>query len=222
MKGESKMKKLLFAVSALAALSLLAPSSGFAQHVYFNQVGLYTTADALPDPLDPDAPITGTDDVGIPTTVFLVLTRPAAGETAYAGVRAFECQLNFNPIGGIFMLSGALGAPGLNIGDVDNIALGYLNYIVGFSAPVPVAPSESIILVTFSFLNQNAVPIEVTLNPAPGGSIPGQMVFLPDTPPILEQMFSSSGTPDGTAFTFNGVAVATEDATFGSVKALYR
>ena len=222
MKGESKMKKLLFAVSALAALSLLAPSSGFAQHVYFNQIGLYTTADALPDPLDPDAPITGTSDVGLPTTVFLVLTRPAEGETVYTGIRAFEVRINFNPTGGLFMLSGALAAPGLNIGDVDNIGSGYLEYIVGFGSAVPVAPSESVVLVTFSFLNQNAVPVLVTLSPPVAGSLPGQMVFSPDPATALFEMFSSAGSVDDAAFTFNGVAVATEDATFGSVKALYR
>jgi len=38
-KGKPKMKKLLFAVSALAALSLLAPSTGFAQAT--NTLGIY-------------------------------------------------------------------------------------------------------------------------------------------------------------------------------------
>ena len=153
--------------------------------------------------------------------MFLVLTRPAEGETVYSGVRAFECMLNFNPIGGIFMLSGVLGATGLNLGDVDHINLGFVEYIVGFGGPVAVT-AESVVLVTFSFLNQNAVPVEVTLSPPLTASIPGQMVFRPDDPPVLQQMFTSSGDPDGAAFTFNGVAVATEDATFGSVKALYR
>jgi len=40
------MKKLLFVASALAALSLLTPSSGFAQHVYGNQIGVYFDMDA--------------------------------------------------------------------------------------------------------------------------------------------------------------------------------
>ena len=222
MKGESKMKKLLFAVSALAALSLLAPSSGFAQHVYFNQIGLYTTNNALPDPLDPLVPITGTDDVSVPTTVFLVLTKPADGEVLYTGINAFECQLNFNPIGGIFMLSGALALPGINLGDDQNIASGFVEYIVGFNGSVPVTAEESAVLVTFTFLNNNAVPVEVTLSEPSAPSIPGGMAFKPDSQAVLKQMFPSSGDPDAPVFLFTGSAVAVENESFGAVKALYR
>jgi hypothetical protein len=207
------MKKLLFVVSALAALSLLAPSSGFAQHVYYNQLGLYMDASGFG--------ATGTMDVGIPVNVFLVLTRPASGESVFPGVKAFECQLNFNPAGNLFKLGDALAADGLNIGDVDNINLGYLEYVVGFSDVVPLQPDESVALITFTFLNNNAGPVEVTLGPPSQASIPGEMVFLPPTPP-LEIMYPSSGDPNDPVFIFNGDAVAVEDATFGGVKALYR
>ena len=213
MKGESKMKKLLFAVSALAALSLLAPSSGFAQHVYFNQVGLYMDANGFG--------ATGTNDVGTPVNVFLVLTKPAMGETVFPGVKAFECQLNFSPVGNIFKLGDALAAEGLNIGDVDNIAMGYLEYIVGFSDVVALQPDESIALITFTFMNLNAGEVDITLGPPSTASIPGQMAFLPPDPPLVA-MYPSSGATDAAVFKFNGMAVAVENETFGAVKALYR
>jgi hypothetical protein len=215
MKGESKMKKLLFAVSALAALSLLAPSSGFAQHVYFNQVGLYTTSSGL------GTNITGTNDVGVPVSVFLVLSKPAQGESVFPGVKAFECQLNFNPIGNIFKLGDALAADGLNIGDTDHIADGYLEYIVGFSDVVALTADQSIALVSFTFMNLNVVPVNITLGPPSVPSIPGQMAFLPPSPPLVA-MYSAGGAPDAPVFTFNGQAVAVENESFGAVKALYR
>lgn len=213
MKGESKMKKLLFAVSALAALSLLAPSSGFAQHVYFNQVGLYMDANGMGD--------TGTNDVGTPVNVFLVLTRPAEGESVFAGVKAFECQLNFSPAGQMFKLGDALISEGLNIGDVDNIGLGYLEYIVGFSDVVALQADESIALVTFTFMNLNPGVVEVTLGPPSVASIPGEMAFLAPNS-TLYPMFSSGGMPDAPVFKFNDMAVAVENESFGGVKALYR
>jgi hypothetical protein len=213
MKGESKMKKLLFAVSALAALSLLAPSSGFAQHVYYNQIGLYMDANGFG--------ATGTNDVNTPVDVFLVLTRPAEGEVIFPGVKAFECQVNFSPAGQMFKLGDALIAEGLNIGDTANIGLGYLEYIVGFSDVVALQPDESIALITFTFMNMNPGVVDVTLGPPSVASIPGEMAFLPEVP-LLQVMYSAAGTPDGSVFTFNGSAVAVENESFGSVKALFR
>lgn len=49
------MKKLFFAMSALAALSLLAPSSGVAQE--YNEIGLFTTS--TPTPTNEEACYTG-------------------------------------------------------------------------------------------------------------------------------------------------------------------
>jgi hypothetical protein len=211
------MKKLLFAVSALAALSLLAPSTGFAQHMYDNTIGLYTTPNGL------GVDNTGTNQIGAPVNVYMVLAKPAAMDgTPFTGITAFDCQLNFNPIGGIFVTGNALNGEGFNIGDVGSIDLGFLEFIVGFAAEVPVDPVDgSLLLVTLQFINSNVEQVDITMSPASIPSIPGTIGFLPGDPPLIE-MFPSSGSLDTPVFSFNATAVAVEDESFGSVKALYR
>jgi len=206
------MKKLLFAVSALAALSLLAPSTGFA-HDYDNQLGLYMTADANG--------LTGTSDVGVPVTVFLVLTRPAKEDgTAWSGITAFDCQLNFEPIGNMFKIGDALNGDGFNIGDAGHIELGFLEYIVGLSAQIEVVDGACL-LTTLQFINNNVGEVNVTLSPASVPSIDGALGFVtPDQ--TLQEMFPSSGNAANPVFTFGGIAVPVEGASFGAVKALYR
>ena len=210
------MKKLFFAVSAQAALSLLAPSTGFAQHTYDNTIGLYTD----PAGLDPDN--TGTDQIGAPVNVYMVLARPAAEDgTPFPGVTAFDCQLNFNPVGGIFVTGNALNGEGFNIGDVGSIDQGFLEFIVGFADAVTPEPDGSLLLVTLQFINSNVERVDISMSPASIPSIPGTIGFLPVDPPLVE-MFPSSGSMDTPVFSFNATAVAVEEETFGSVKALYR
>ena len=211
------MKKLLFAVSALAALSLLAPSTGFAQHVYDNQLGLYLTDDGFG--------ATGSDDIGAEIAVYLVLTRPATPSgVAWDGITAFECQLNFDPAGGIVKTSDALNGSGLNIGDVNNLANGWLEYIVGFAAEVPKDVNDAVLLVSFRFIHLVPGVINVTLGPITSAipSLQDKMSYV--TPnQTLDEMFPSSGAPDAPVFTFGGgTVVPVEDASFGSVKALFR
>ena len=69
---------------------------------------------------------------------------------------------------------------------------------------------------------------EVSLGPLDDSqSIPGEMAFLgghqssgPDY--ILTIMYSMGGSHDAPVFVFNGEAVAVENESFGSVKALFR
>ena len=207
------MKNLFIVMTMVAALSLVVLGSAVAEPTHFNEIGLYTTTDGFGE--------TGTDDVGVPTTVFLVLTKPASQGIPCDGIGAFECQLNFNPASfGLFKLFDALGAEGLNIGDVDHISDGYLEYIVGFSTGVPVV-AEAAVLIHFQFLRTSATPVEVTLGPVSFPSIPGQMGFLPPDPPI-EIMYSMGGSHEAPVFIFNGMAIPVESESLGSVKALYR
>ena len=208
------MKKLLFAVSALAALSLLAPSTGFAQHMYDNQLGLYLSPDGMG--------ATGTDQRNAPVNVYMVLTRPASNDgTPFSGITAFDCQLNFNPVGGIFMTGENLNGEGFNIGDTSQIGAGFLEFIVGFAAEVPAEADGSVLLATLQFINSNLDQINITLSPASIPSIPGTIAFLPGDPPLVE-MFPSSGSWAAPIFSFGGEATAIEEESFGSVKALYR
>ena len=207
------MKKMLFAVIAVFSISLLAPGTSLAEPTHFNELGLYTTTDGYGD--------TGTSVIGSPVDVYLVLTKPAANGVPSEGVKAFECQLNFSPVGDLFLLSWQLLALGLNIGDTDHLFEGYLEFIAGFVDVLP-GVDDAVALVHFQFLNFNSSPVEVTFSPVSVPSIPGQMVFLPTSDDGLEIMYPVSGHPDAPVFIFGDMAIPVETESFGSVKSLYR
>ena len=111
--------------------------------------------------------------------------------------------------------------PHLNIGNVDNIGSGYLQYIVQYVNDEPVF-DEAIVLVRISLMHTASGVIEVTLGPIGSySSIPGEMSFI-SVPNQYEVMHSISGSHEAPVFLFGGEAVAVEKESFGSVKALYR
>ena len=214
------MKKLLFAVSALAALALLAPSTGFAQtHVYSNQVGLYTTPDGHGD--------TGIADIGAPVFVYLVLTKPTDvenGEAPYPSINAFECTLAFDPVpnNNLFMLAANLPPSSLNVGNRTNINEGFLDFIVGIDVnnPVPVV-DDAATLITFQFINNSVEGFTVSLIPTEVPSIPGKLAFQ-GVSGELRELYPSSGDHGTPVFRFGSPVVAVESESFGTVKALFR
>ena len=216
-KGNRKMKKLLFAVSALAALSLLAPSTGFAQHESSsnNQVGLFLNADGTGD--------TGTFEVGVPVSVYLVLINPTDVEDAeapYATINAFECMLNFNGPA-LFKLADTFPPTAVNVGDNSDINQGFLEYIVGLGTSADVA-AGSVTMISFQFMATNPGITEITLTQTSAPSIPGVMAFQSVTGQLRE-MYNATGTAGNIVFNFNAVGpVAIETESFGSVKALFR
>jgi hypothetical protein len=189
------------------------PSAGSAQHLYANQIGMFMNPDGTG--------ASSTDQIGAPVNVYLVLIKPTNHlGVPFPGITSFDCQLNFSPIGGIFVTGNALNGPGFNIGDVGNISSGYLEFIVGFAEMVP-SVDEAILLVTLQFINSNVQMVYVTMSPASIPSIPGAMGYLPGDPPLIE-MYPASGHYDNPVFTFNGETVPVERESFGSLKALYR
>jgi len=210
------MKKLLFAVSALAALALLAPSTGFAQHVHPNQVGLWEFSDGTG--------ANGTFVVGDPVVVFLVLLKPEKDGIPYDTINAFECQLNFNPAGNLFKLGEVFPPQAINVGDIGNIGMGYLEYIVGLGADYPVT-SESVDLLAINFMHTAPGQIEVSLSPTSAPSIDGQMAYQ-SVEGDLRIMYSAGGedgNPDDIpVWIFDGNATPIQTESFGSVKALFR
>jgi hypothetical protein len=214
------MKKLLFAVSALAALALLAPSTGFAQvHVYSNQLGLYTTADGHGS--------TGVADIGAATFVYLVLTKPTDvenGEAAYPSVNAFECTLAFDPVpnNNLFMLNAALPPNNVDVGLRKNINEGFLDYVVGIDVNNPViVADEAATLITFTFMNMSPAGFTVKLTPTEKPAIAGEMAYQ-GVQGELRIMYPSSGDHGNPVFQFGDPVVAVENESFGSVKALFR
>ena len=209
------MKKLLIAVSALVALSLLLPGSAHSAPTHPNEIGLYMNEDGTG--------ATGTYDLGIPIYAYLVLTKPSDtsnNDTPYATINAFECRLNFSISEGLFKLGDYFPSTSLNIGDNTSINQGFLEYIVGIAEDVPVI-DESVVLVEFVFLLVVNSVIEVTIGPTSRPSRPGIMVFQ-SVPGHLVPMYPVSGASEDPIFIFNGEAVDVETETFGSVKALYR
>jgi hypothetical protein len=207
------MKKLLFAV---AALSVLAPFTGTAEPTHPNEIGLYTTPDGYG--------ATETDVIGAPVEVYLVLTKPEVENEPDPHVFAFDGQLNFNPVGQMSLISITLGGEGLNVGDVDHVSNGWLEFITGFASPGIPSINDAVLLATITLVNNNFIPVEITLGPCSLPAIPGQMVYLSDNnvTHILHIMHPVSGSQDAPVFIFNGEAVPVEDESFGSVKALYR
>ena len=84
------MKKLFYVVSALAALTLLAPNVGFAQSAD-NQLGIYG---------DEAGSLNSQNFVvaaSTPFTAYMVLTNPVDNyDMAVAEVEAFECRVAFS------------------------------------------------------------------------------------------------------------------------------
>ena len=213
------MKKLLFAVSALAALSLLAPSTGFAQHVYANNIGLFMDEDGFE--------ATGTSTIGAPVNVYLVLILPSdseAGDTPFPSINAFECTLTFTPQPNNDLFALAMTPPpdSIDVGQSKNINSGKLDFVVGIADTNPVIVTNgSALLVSFTFLNNNIGGFEVTIGPPDGSSLPGQMGFQGVEGQILP-MYPASGDGADPIFLFGGNAVSVEEESFGSIKAMFR
>jgi hypothetical protein len=210
-KGNQEMKKLLFAVSALAALSLLAPSAGFAQHTYDNTVGIFA---------DEAATLTEVN-VGpnTPFFAYVVLLRPSTLDAvAFDSINAFELTVTSTDET-IFVLAQNLPAGAINVGDNASI-VGGLEYIVGLANDLPVS-SQSVTLFSLQLMSLTGTPFQLFVGPTSKPSVPGEMAFQSISPPLVP-MYSAGGDETAAVFGYNSSVVATEDATWGGVKALYR
>ena len=222
------MKKLFFAVSALAALTLLVPSAGFAQTA-LNQIGLYTDAAGVPSSasFNPTA--------NVPFSVYLVVTNPVnhafndgAGTPPYervmTAVSGFESQVGFwtgptagaPTLPGLFVLSQTFNGSAIRLGEGNE-------YVVGFAAPVPVA-GVAAMMMTFSIMVIDSDPKEVFLNTTSIPSIPGFMAIVDGSIESnnLQAAWPSSGDYANPVFGINTAVVAVETESWGNVKSLFR
>ncbi len=214
------MKTLRHVILFLTVLTLFVPAASLAQFQYSNQIGMYTTEDGLG--------ATGTSVMGAAVDVFLVLTKPTDvenGEAPFSACCGFELTMTFSPTPNddLFVLRADVPPYSIDIGPNKDINLGYLDFFCGidYTRP-PLVVDEAVVLVSFTFLNANPGVTEVTLGPSYAPSIAGQMAFLGEEPEQLRAMYSKGGSHDAPVFIFNGEAVAVENESFGSVKALYR
>jgi len=214
------MKKLLFVVYALAAISLLAPSAGFAQD-WENRIGIYTT----PDPVDGAAEIL-TPIQNVPFNVYFVLTSPTFDDGSPVDqIDAFEFTVTIGPgTSGIFKLSQTLWPSSLNIGADGNPF--NAEFAVGGAIPQPVV-NGALVLVTWNLMVTNvSAPYYFYLNPTSKPAIAGSMAVnypaIGVNNAVLIACTASSGDGVTPVFALGDVAIATEYDTFGGVKALFR
>jgi hypothetical protein len=220
------MKTFLFTVLALSLL--LDPGSSIAEPTHPNEVGLYMTTDGYG--------ATGTSVMGVPVTVYLVMTKPTDVETGepYQTLWGYALNLHFNPVpnNDLFFLGAVIPPLSVDIGRWKDINEGILEFVVAWSLyqdPPVMVVDEAAVLTEFTFMNLSPGSTEVTLGPVGAPSVGGELVFLGGgLPPYSDEgfpqrvMYPVGGSHDAPVFIFNGEAVAVENESFGSVKALYR
>ncbi len=210
------MKKLLFAVCALAAISLLAPNAGFAQE-WQNRIGIYTSATA-------DAATYATTPVGQFSLYFVLNYPKLADGTDVTQLDAFEFVVTITGTAGTFFkLAQTLPPNALNVG-VDSDPFN-ANYAVGAASPFPVT-NHMATLMTWNCMALGAGPYSFFLHQTTAPAIPGHMAINvpleggnvelvacdPSSGDYAEAVFTIGTTPPN----------AVENETFGAVKALFR
>lgn len=208
------MKKLLFAVCALAAISLLAPNAGYAQ--WENHIGIYTTPDAANHciPATPSAP----------TNIYFVVSNPRLSDgTAVTAINAFELRVLIDgPPASMFRLFETLPAGAINVG----VASDPYNseYVAGWPAATPVVGGFcSVMTWNVLFLNPAAqfyFRLGTTTSPAVAGKM-AYNVPVGEEAVLVGCMPSSEDFADP-VFSTGDCVVATETSSFGNVKALFR
>ncbi len=203
------MKKLLLTVSALAALSLLGPSTGF---TFENQIGFYND-------LDQSATFIEGYNVPAPFSVYVMINDPYNPNTAapVANLGGFEFLLTM-PVGA-YIFDSSYPVQALNIGDVVG------EYIVGFGQPLPVVSDTPTLVLTLTvFCTSTGYDQFFFLTPTHYPGIPGEIALMDfDTRDIIPMCMVIGGSFDYPIFAINPVPpVAVDEISFDGVKALFR
>lgn len=208
------MKKLLFAVCALAAISLLAPDAGYAQ--WENRIGIYTSATAADDHI-------GTTPVGVPTNIYFVVSSPRFGDgSPVPTIDAFEFRVLLDgPAASSFRLGEVLPSGAINVGDQSN----HYNaqYVVGLAAPVSVV-DDYVSVMTWNVMFLAAGPWYFRLGLTDNPSVTDHMAinYTDANGATLIGCLPSSGDFASAVFAVGDDVVGVESSTFGGVKALFR
>lgn len=201
------MKKLLFVASALAALSLLTPSFGYAQAD--NQVGVYFDLGATETSFTPVA--------FVEFNIHLLLTQPVDNDSApVTEVEAYEVTIEFSNGAALIKSSETLPPNALNLGDANSPAAG-LNYIVGLAVPVPVENGITwLATIGLTPLNVDENFISLVNSPL------GNMYYQEVATKTLVNFYPSSGNSADPVAAISGTVTPVESSTWGGVKSLYR
>ncbi|MCP4574330.1 MAG: hypothetical protein GY838_18395 [bacterium] len=204
------MKKLFFAMFALAALSLLAPSSGVADN---NQIGIYTTSTPVPNSAD------ARYDGALPGqfTCYIVCTNPwnnvtAGVDAAIVQLGGFEFQVILPPD---FLIIGTTYPP-----NVLNLNSPPTFYCAG---AIDVVDSR-VLLVTLTLATFSGTSGLMYLDAVPTApSIPGSLAIT-DAGNAFEliEAYPASGDLAEPVFGIAMDVVPSEDASWSELKALYQ
>ncbi|MBM4131084.1 hypothetical protein FJ250_08650, partial [bacterium] len=194
------MKKLLFAVCALAAISVLAPDAGYAQS-WENRIGMYTSETAAAAHV-PSAAAMSTH------SIYFVVSNPEFTDgSPFPNIDAFEFMVVADPASGWFKLSETKPAGTIDVGVV-NTAAGTYEYIAGWPAPLPVV-GGMVKVMDWSIMITNTNPLYFRLQPIASTtpSVPGKLAVnhtavgganlvgcMPSSPGFSDPVFAINGT----------------------------
>ena len=189
-----------------------------------------TSAFAVIDP-DPDSMGVYFDNTGenncftatpnVPFFAYLILANPTAPEI-YAYELGMDVMVPAGMEGMVFRLASNIAdgaVSGVDVGE--NGALGG-DYIVGLAAPLPA--TDALVLHSWQYMLLSVFPVEIYIGASSAPSIDGPWPVVQNAQgSILYQTALSTGGPDFPVATVNtDCVVGVEEASFGSVKSLFR
>jgi hypothetical protein len=192
-----------FSMVLCFCLALIAMSASAQVDPGPNGLGLYADMDGMVNSLDTE-----------PGMVELYLL---ATHLTEANIGAWEVALNF-PLGSLYLAGYNIPYSNVNVGI-------FPSFTVGVVEPLLQAPIIHLMTITFGVTNMEPAAIYLTAPALPvGGSMGNDLPAFTTAPEHdLTAFHPSSGSVNAPVFMINGDApVATEPATWGGVRALYR
>ena len=201
------MKKLLYAVSALAALSLLAPSTGLAEAT--NILGLFADEGATTNTITGATPSSTHN-------IYVVVINPYNENQEESVAFISGVEFGFTATNGF--------ALGMNFAVANtDVGGGIGNHIAGFGEPLAVTDGMAVVA-TMIFLYSApdaGTPAYLSLNPATPSTIADHMACVDFNVTERVALLPPFENFDYNVFSINGV-VSTEDSSLDQVKAMYR
>ncbi|MDX2473594.1 MAG: hypothetical protein QNL91_07760 [Candidatus Krumholzibacteria bacterium] len=154
----------------------------------------------------------------IPFFAYVTITNPSAAEVH--GIEFGYSLISSVGPGKMFRLLNTLPSGAVDLGTNTDLMLG--DYVVGLAAPLPA--TEAVQFVTWQFLLLEPQMVEIYLGPSTIQSIDDGLPAY-EIGGSIQSLGLSTGQPSAgvPVATVNGdCAVAVEDASFGSVKSLFR
>jgi hypothetical protein len=206
------MRKMLTSLCFILCLgSMLAPDAVQAQP-WNNEIGLYT---------DLSADLSSTSIIvepNVPFNVYLIVTNPVREEQNPSEIDWVNGCIYRMPIigSGLYELANIPNGEGIRF-------LNPQDFTVGFSDPVPVPENRAVLIVTFTFMTVDYDPKLFFLQPAESFAYPNKVLtILPYPGTRVQDVYPVSGDYELPVFGINPGVVATENVSWGGVKALYR